>query len=136
MITIKAFEELGLKHKKFAGLVFGVLIVEDLVAILLLVLFSTLAVSQQSAGTEMLYSILKLAFFPGTLVLGRNIPGSFISKSNQEINERRNHVGGIVSLMFGNGITGRQGGLLSCPWVHLLWALFWQKPHRQKESNI
>ncbi|KQR68207.1 cation:proton antiporter [Pedobacter sp. Leaf176] len=63
MITIKAFEELGLKHKKFAGLVFGVLIVEDLVAILLLVLFSTLAVSQQSAGTEMLFSILKLAFF-------------------------------------------------------------------------
>jgi len=63
MITIKAFEELGLKHKKFAGLVFGVLIVEDLVAILILVLFSTLAVSQQSAGTEMLFSILKLAFF-------------------------------------------------------------------------
>jgi CPA2 family monovalent cation:H+ antiporter-2 len=63
MITIKAFEELNIKHKKFAGLVFGVLIVEDLVAILLLVLFSTLAVSQQSAGTEMLYSILKLGFF-------------------------------------------------------------------------
>ncbi|HEX8607595.1 MAG TPA: cation:proton antiporter, partial [Pedobacter sp.] len=63
MITIKAFEELGVKHKKFAGLVFGVLIVEDLVAILLLVLFSTLAVSQQSAGSEMLFSILKLAFF-------------------------------------------------------------------------
>lgn len=63
MITIKAFEELGIKHKKFAGLVFGVLIVEDLVAILLLVLFSTLAVSQQSAGSEMLFSILKLGFF-------------------------------------------------------------------------
>lgn len=63
MIAIKAFEELGLKHKKFAGLVFGVLIVEDLVAILMLVLFTTLAVSQQSAGTEMVYSILKLAFF-------------------------------------------------------------------------
>lgn len=63
MITIKAFEELGIKHKKFAGLVFGVLIVEDLVAILLLVLFSTVAVSQQSAGPEMLQSILKLGFF-------------------------------------------------------------------------
>ncbi|MFA6278406.1 MAG: cation:proton antiporter, partial [Pedobacter sp.] len=63
MITIKAFEELGIKHKKFAGLVFGVLIVEDLVAILILVMFSTLAVSQQSAGTEMLMSILKLSFF-------------------------------------------------------------------------
>ncbi|SFH38376.1 cation:proton antiporter domain-containing protein [Pedobacter insulae] len=63
MIAIKAFEELGIKHKKFAGLVFGVLIVEDLVAILLLVMFSTLAVSQQSAGAEMLMSILKLSFF-------------------------------------------------------------------------
>ena len=62
-IIIRAFEELGVKHKKFAGLVFGVLIVEDLVAILLLVLLSTLAVSQQFAGSEMLISILKLAFF-------------------------------------------------------------------------
>jgi CPA2 family monovalent cation:H+ antiporter-2 len=63
MITIKALEELGIKHKKFAGLVFGVLIVEDLVAILLLVLFSTMAVSQQSAGPEMIKSIVKLGFF-------------------------------------------------------------------------
>ncbi|RZL50638.1 MAG: sodium:proton antiporter [Pedobacter sp.] len=63
MITLKAFEELGVKHKKFAGLVFGVLIVEDLVAILILVLFSTMAVSQQSAGPEMIKSILKLGFF-------------------------------------------------------------------------
>ncbi|WP_432713930.1 cation:proton antiporter [Pedobacter sp.] len=62
-IIIRAFEELGVKHKKFAGLVFGVLIVEDLVAILLLVLLSTLAVSQQFAGVEMLVSILKLSFF-------------------------------------------------------------------------
>ncbi|KEQ31622.1 sodium:proton antiporter [Pedobacter antarcticus 4BY] len=62
-IIIRAFEELGVKHKKFAGLVFGVLIVEDLVAILLLVLLSTLAVSQQFAGTEMFLSILKLCFF-------------------------------------------------------------------------
>jgi len=62
-IIIRAFEELGVKHKKFAGLVFGVLIVEDLVAILLLVLLSTLAVSQQFAGTEMILSILKLCFF-------------------------------------------------------------------------
>ena len=62
-IIIRAFEELGVKHKKFAGLVFGVLIVEDLVAILLLVLLSTLAVSQQFAGMEMLISILKLCFF-------------------------------------------------------------------------
>lgn len=62
-IIIRAFEELRIKHKKFAGLVFGVLIVEDLVAILLLVILSTLAASNQFAGTDMLISILKFAFF-------------------------------------------------------------------------
>ncbi len=62
-IIIRAFDELGLKTQRFAALVFGVLIVEDLVAIVLLVLLSTLAVSQQFEGTEMLMSILKLVFF-------------------------------------------------------------------------
>ncbi|WP_266203767.1 cation:proton antiporter [Pontibacter kalidii] len=62
-IIIRAFEELGVKSHRFAGLVFGVLIVEDLVAILLMVLLSTLAVSQQFAGAEMLSAVLKLAFF-------------------------------------------------------------------------
>jgi monovalent cation:H+ antiporter-2, CPA2 family len=62
-IIIRAFDELGVKTQRFAGLVFGVLIVEDLVAILLMVLLSTLAVSQQFAGSEMLAAVLKLAFF-------------------------------------------------------------------------
>lgn len=62
-IIIRAFEELEVKSQKFAGLVFGILIVEDLVAILLLVLLSTLALSQQFAGSEMMTSLLKLGFF-------------------------------------------------------------------------
>lgn len=62
-IIIRAFEELGLKSQKFASLVFGILIVEDLVAILLLVLLSTLALSQQFAGTDMMISLGKLGFF-------------------------------------------------------------------------
>lgn len=61
-IIIRAFEELQVKTQKFAGVVFGALIVEDLVAILLLVLLSTVAVSQQFAGSELLYSLLKLFF--------------------------------------------------------------------------
>lgn len=62
-IIFRAFDELGLKTRQFTSLVMGVLIVEDLVAILLLVLLSTLAVSQASAGTEMLLALLKLGFF-------------------------------------------------------------------------
>ncbi|GAB1464304.1 cation:proton antiporter domain-containing protein [Pedobacter sp.] len=62
-IIMRAFDELNVKHKKFAGLVFGVLIVEDLFAILMLVLFSTLAASSKFEGGEVLLSVLKLGFF-------------------------------------------------------------------------
>lgn len=62
-IIIRAFDELGVKGRKFAGLVFGILVVEDIVAIVLLVLLSTLAVSTQFSGSEMLWSIGKLVFF-------------------------------------------------------------------------
>jgi CPA2 family monovalent cation:H+ antiporter-2 len=62
-IIIRAFDELGVKTRKFAGVVLGVLVVEDLMAVLLMVLLSTLAVSREFAGAEMLYSVLKLVFF-------------------------------------------------------------------------
>lgn len=62
-IILRAFDELGVKSQKFVGIVFGTLIVEDIVAILLMVLLSTIAVSQQFSGVELLYSALKLLFF-------------------------------------------------------------------------
>lgn len=62
-IIIKSFEDLGLKKKPFANIVFGTLIIEDLLAILLMVLLSTLAVSKQFSGEEMVGSLLKLIFF-------------------------------------------------------------------------
>jgi CPA2 family monovalent cation:H+ antiporter-2 len=62
-IIIRAFDELGIKTKKFAGIVFGVLVVEDIVVILLMVLLSTMSVSQQFEGSELVYTVLKLLFF-------------------------------------------------------------------------
>ena len=62
-IIIKTFDDLGLKQKPYAGLIFGVLVVEDLVAVLLMVLLSTMAVSNQFAGGEMILSLVRLAFF-------------------------------------------------------------------------
>lgn len=62
-IILKAFEELGVKSQKFAGNVIGALIVQDIVAILMMVLLSTVAVSQQVSGGELLQSVLKLVFF-------------------------------------------------------------------------
>jgi CPA2 family monovalent cation:H+ antiporter-2 len=62
-IIIRAFYELGVKRKNYARIVFGVLIVEDIVVILLMVLLSTMAVSQHFDGSQMLISFLKLMFF-------------------------------------------------------------------------
>lgn len=62
-IIIRAFDESGVKNQKFAGIVTGVLVIEDLVAVLLMVLLSTVAVSKTFSGSEMIYSVLKLAFF-------------------------------------------------------------------------
>ncbi|MBO5812104.1 MAG: cation:proton antiporter [Bacteroidaceae bacterium] len=62
-IIIKAYDDMKLKNKPYASLVFGSLVFEDLIAILLLVLLSTLAVSNKFAGGEMIGSLLKLGFF-------------------------------------------------------------------------
>ncbi|MBR3287893.1 MAG: cation:proton antiporter [Bacteroidales bacterium] len=62
-IIIKAFDDLDLRRERFASLVFGVLVVEDLVAVLLMVLLSTISVSQSFSGAELLQNLLKLAFF-------------------------------------------------------------------------
>jgi len=62
-IILKSFDELGVKTQKFAGIVIGSLIVQDILAILMMVLLSTVAVSNQFSGGDLLMSVLKLVFF-------------------------------------------------------------------------
>lgn len=62
-IILKALTDLGLRHRRFAPQVFGVLIVEDLFAVLLMVILSALAVNGTLAGGELIFSVAKLVFF-------------------------------------------------------------------------
>lgn len=62
-IIYKAFDDMGLRQQRFAGLVLSILILEDILAIVLMAMLSTMAVSQNFEGGEMVYSILKLLFF-------------------------------------------------------------------------
>ena len=62
-IIYKAFDDMGLRQQRFAGLVLSVLILEDILAIVLMVMLSTLAVSQNFEGMEMVQSVVKLVFF-------------------------------------------------------------------------
>jgi CPA2 family monovalent cation:H+ antiporter-2 len=81
-IIIRAFDELEMKTRGFVKLVFGVLIVEDLVAILLMVILTTIAVSQKFSGVEMGAASLKLGFFLALwFILGIFLVPSFLKKS-------------------------------------------------------
>lgn len=62
-IILKALSDLGLRHRKSSAQVFGVLIVEDLFAVLLMVVLSALAVKGSLEGSELLFSVAKLVFF-------------------------------------------------------------------------
>ncbi len=61
-IILKAFTDLGLKQQKFASMVLAVLIIEDLFAVLMLVLLSSFAMGDVQ-GSELAFSIAKLCFF-------------------------------------------------------------------------
>lgn len=62
-IIYKAFDDMGIRQQRFTGIVLSILILEDILAIVLMVMLSTLAVSTNFEGSEMIYSIMKLAFF-------------------------------------------------------------------------
>ncbi len=62
-IIIKSFEDLKLKQQKFTSSVTAVLVVEDLIAVLLLVLLSTISVSKSFDGGQLVMSLIKLVFF-------------------------------------------------------------------------
>ena len=62
-IIFKAFDDMGLRQKRFAGLVLSVLIIEDILAIVLMVMLSTLAVSKEFEGSQMFSSILQLGLY-------------------------------------------------------------------------
>jgi CPA2 family monovalent cation:H+ antiporter-2 len=62
-IIFKAFDDMGLRQQRFAGLVLSVLIIEDILAIVLMVVLSTMAVSKEFEGSQMFNSILTLGLY-------------------------------------------------------------------------
>ena len=62
-IIYKAFDDLGLRQQQFASLVMSVLILEDILAIVMMVMLSAIASGSSPDGGQMLGSVLKIAFF-------------------------------------------------------------------------
>lgn len=86
-IIMKALSDLGLRQRKFASLVLAVLIIEDLFAVLMLVLLSSLAMGDVQ-GSELLFSIGKLLFFLIIwFVVGVYVLPTFLTRSWRFLND-------------------------------------------------
>ena len=87
-IIIKAFTDLNLRKKAFTNLVFGVLIVEDLFAVVMMVILSSIAVKNSFEGAELLESIAKLVFFLIIwFVVGISILPLILKKTRKFLND-------------------------------------------------
>ncbi|MBQ8989067.1 MAG: cation:proton antiporter [Prevotella sp.] len=62
-IIYKAFDDLGLRQQQFAGLVMSVLILEDILAIVMMVMLSAIAGGNDLEGGQMLQSVMRIGFF-------------------------------------------------------------------------
>ena len=62
-IIYKAFDDLGLRQQQFAGLVMSVLILEDILAIVMMVMLSAIASGNNPDSGQMLGSVVKIGFF-------------------------------------------------------------------------
>ena len=86
-IIIKAFDDLNVKGMRFTQLVFGTLIVEDIVGIIMMVMMSTIAASTNISEIGLLISVLRLSFFLVLwFVLGIFIIPQFFRKVRKDLN--------------------------------------------------
>ena len=87
-IVFKAIEEAGLRSHRFAGVCFGILIVEDLFAVVLMVLLTSIAVKNEFEGKELLWQVGKLVMYIALwFVLGITMIPTFLKKFKKHLND-------------------------------------------------
>lgn len=86
-IVFKAIEEAGLRNHRFANVCFGILIAEDLFAIILMVLLTSIAAKNEFEGQELLWQIGKLTLYIVMwFILGITLIPTFLKKFKQHLN--------------------------------------------------
>ena len=87
-IVFKAIEEAGLRSHRFSGVCFGILIVEDLFAVVLMVLLTSIAVKNEFEGKELLWQVGKLIMYIALwFVLGITLIPTFLQKFKKHLND-------------------------------------------------
>lgn len=86
-IILKALTDLNLLHRRFTSQVLAVLIIEDLFAVILMVLLSSIAINKTVESEELMISIAKLAFFLILwFLIGVYVIPTFLQRQRKYIN--------------------------------------------------
>jgi len=87
-IIYKAFDDLGLKQQQFTSLVMSVLILEDILAIVMLVMLGTIGKGDGSQHSQLFSAILSIGFFLILwFVIGLFLVPTFLRKTRKLIND-------------------------------------------------
>lgn len=87
-IIIKAFDELGVRNQGFAQLVFGTLVIEDIAGIFMMIILSTLSVSQSiSSGALAMKLALLVLYLALWLILGIYLLPTLMNKATPLMND-------------------------------------------------
>ncbi len=136
MIIIKVFDDMGLRNQRFSSIVLGILIVEDLFAVLLMVLLSTLAVSKQFEGTEMLISIFKLlAFLLFWFVTGIFLIPTLLKQAKKYLNDELLLVVSL-GLCFGMVILATKAGFSSALGAFVMGSILAETMDAERISHL
>ena len=136
MIVIKLFDDFGLKNQKFASIVLGILVVEDLFAVLLMVLLSTLAVGKHFEGTEMLESIFKLVeFLLFWFLIGIFLIPTLLKKAKKHLNDETLLVVSL-GLCLGMVILATQAGFSSALGAFVMGSILAETMEAEKIEHL
>ena len=118
-IVFKAINDQGLQNNKFANICFGILIVEDIFAVVLMVMLSSIAVKRSFEGTEMLLQVGKLAaYLVFWFVVGIAIIPTFLKRFKKHLNDETLTIFsiglclGMVLLAVGAGFSSALGAFV------------------------
>ncbi|MGL6021618.1 MAG: cation:proton antiporter [Chitinophagaceae bacterium] len=135
-IIIKAYTDLGLMKHKVANVVFGILIFEDLIAILLLVLLSTLGITKTLSGNELFMTILKLvSFLVFVFTLGIFLIPTLFKTTKKWMNDETLLVVSI-GLCFATIVFSSQQGFSSALGAFLMGTIIAETPESEKIHKL
>lgn len=135
-IIIKSFDDMGLRTQFFAGLVIGVLIVEDLVAVILMVLLSTISASQNFSGAELVFNVVRLFIFIIIwFVSGIFLIPTFLKKTKKWMNDETMLVVSLA-LCFGMVLLATEIGFSSALGAFVMGSLLAETLEAEKIEHL